>query len=139
MIELDSSITFVNQFAERLRQARNLRNLSQAKLAAACGLSQSAIANYENNIRKTPKHIFPLADALNVNPVWLGTGTGPMEPLPMSAESAYEVSDRSLPPRHGLWPFSTVSSEQYWSLPPGERNLIENTVASLIQSLQGKT
>src|SRR3546814_5090770 len=83
--------------------------------------------------------IFPLADALDVNPVWLGTGTGPMEPLPMSAESAYEVSDRSLPPRHGLWPFSTVSSEQYWSLPPGERNLIENTVASLIQSLQGKT
>ena len=106
----------------------------------ASGLSQSAIANYENNIRKTSKHIFPLAEALHVNPVWLGTGSGLMEPPPVSAsgQPAYLVSDRGSPMQRSLWPFARVPAEQYWALTPDERNLIENTVASMVESLKKK-
>ncbi len=81
VIELNRSITNVNIFAERLRRTRTLRGLSQAALASACGVSQSAIANYENGSRKIAKNIFLLAEILNVNPIWLSQGTGPMEPL----------------------------------------------------------
>ncbi len=115
--------------------------MSQAALAAACGLSQGAIANYENKNRRTAKEIFRIAETLGVNPVWLAMGTGPMEAAPSSpgSQATYQVSDHGSSQGRGLWPFSSVSSEQYWSLPPGERSLIENTVASLIQSLQDKS
>ncbi|MFC3866660.1 helix-turn-helix domain-containing protein [Alcaligenes aquatilis] len=42
----------MKHFSERLRHARQYRGLSQADLARLCGLTQSAISNYENGTRR---------------------------------------------------------------------------------------
>jgi transcriptional regulator with XRE-family HTH domain len=138
VIELNRSITFVNLFAERLRHIRALRGMSQSALARACGLSQSAIANYENGSRKSAKDIFKLSEALDVNPVWLALGTGPIEALPHAASAVHRVTDAV--PAHGLapWPFSDTPPEVYWSLTDDERAVVETTLCSLIKSLGKK-
>ncbi|MGB3289931.1 MAG: helix-turn-helix transcriptional regulator [Burkholderiaceae bacterium] len=142
MIELNRSITNVNdQFADRLHRARNLRGLSQAALARACGLSQSAIANYENKTRQTAKGIFRLAEALQVNPAWLAQGIGPMEVADPAdpTHSSYRVADATHAGQQGLWPFKHISPATYWSLPQEDRDIVEATLTSMIQSFQEKS
>ena len=129
-------------FADRLRHARTLRGLSQSKLARACGLSQGAISNYESASRKAAKDIFRLADVLKVNAAWLGTGQGPMEPAPAEPPPvySYRISETGLPPAsQGLWPFPGISSADFWALSPRERQVIEETVLSLLQSFRKKS
>lgn len=141
MIDINCSITIVNLFAERLRRTRVLRKLSQAALAQACGLSQSAIANYENGSRKMAKDIFRLAEALAVSPTWLALGTGPMEPIPkigQQTRSSYLVNESPSLQGLALWPFSDTSPDDYWSLPADARAIVESTMSSLIKSLKNK-
>ncbi len=140
MIEFNRSITFVKQFSDRLRHARQLRGLSQAALARACGLSQGAIANYESKSRRSAKEIFRLAEVLNVNALWLAMGTGPMTTdsattQPKQSTSSLGESDLRENVAHG-WPFRKVAPEEFWRLSGKDRALIEDTVASLIGSLQ---
>ncbi len=139
MIAFNHSITNVNKFADRLRHARQLRGFTQASLARACGLSQSAIANYETKNRETAKDIFKLADALRVNAVWLGQGIGPMEstatltglPEPSNATVA-DVTAAQM----SRWPFTSIAQSRFWSLSEDKRLIIEDTVATLIASLE---
>lgn len=141
VIGLHRSITIVNHFADRLRHARRLRGLSQAELARACGLSQGAIANYESKTRQSAKGIFQLAQALQVSAAWLSMGTGPMETPDeaMASQATYQLSDKALRRKHTeVWPFTSVSADDYWSLPKEERAVIETTLASLIRSLRNK-
>lgn len=131
----------MNHFADRLRRARNLRGMSQSALAKACGLSQGAIANYENKTRQTAKGIFQLAEALQVSPAWLAQGIGPMEAADPAnaAHSTYRLSDAAHAAQHGLWPFKNISPDVYWSLSRKDRNIVEDTLASLIRSFQTKS
>lgn len=129
----------MNTFSERLRFARNLRGLTQAELARAAGISQGAVANYENGTRQSPRTIFPLANALKVSAVWLVKGSGPMDyEAPALAGSRYGLADGNPKPPILDWPFRDISPEIYWSLPEADRNLIENTIAGLIASLLNK-
>src|SRR3546814_13056461 len=113
VISLSYSITFVNEFADRLRHARQLRGLTQAALARACGLSQGAIANYEGKSRRTAKEIFKLADALRVSPVWLSRGFGLMEPNAPPAIAAADASVKATGQPHATAsrPFPSISPE----------------------------
>lgn len=121
-------------FAERLRYARNLRSLTQAGLAAACGLSQGAIANYEGGSRAAPKDIFGLASALQVNALWLRHGKGEMELVSAGPARIAEPTPAGHTPS---WPFERLAPDTYWALSPHDRRLIENTVLTLIASLPG--
>ena len=112
--------------------------MSQAALARACGLSQSAIANYENGSRKSAKDIFKLAEALDVNPIWLALGSGPLEALPRETSTKHRVTDAVPAHRLARWPFSDTPPEVYWSLPDDERAVVESTLSSLIKSLRKK-
>lgn len=139
MIDINCSITYVNHFAERLRRTRVLRKLSQAALAHACGLSQSAIANYENGNRKMAKDIFRLAEALSVNPTWLALGAGPMELMPAikyPITSPHSVNEFGSLRPIAPWPYSSTSPDEYWALSDDSRAIIEHTLASLITSLR---
>ncbi len=145
VIEVSVSITIVNTFADRLLFARNMRRLTQAELARACGMSQSAIANYENGSRRSPKSIFALADALQVQAQWLAEGKGGMEAPPYNAPHPAGSAKQPPHPAHTLseplpilapWPFPKISPDTYWSLDSNARLLIENTVGSLITSLK---
>ena len=114
--------------------------MSQAALAQACGLSQGAIANYESKHRKSAKHIFLLAQALNVSAAWLAMGEGAMELPPSDALtlSTYRLAQPGGPPPQNLWPFTRLSPETYWALSADEREVVESTLVSLVQSLQNK-
>lgn len=130
----------MTSFAERLRKTRILRNLSQAALAKACGLSQSAIANYENGSRKGAKDYFSLAQALAVNPTWLATGSGPMEPLPETSptQPLYLLGESTSPQSQTPWPLPGIPPDEFWALSDEDRAIIVTTIASLMKSLQKK-
>lgn len=114
-------------FGERLRQTRIRRGLSQAQLARACGLSQSAIASYENGSRLSPKKLLNLAQALEVDIYWLSRGDSPAEtPEPLSLSP----QEPALP-----WPFPSIDPHLFWSLRPKDRQTVESTVSALIDNL----
>lgn len=139
VIELNRSITNVNQFADRLRHARKMRRLSQAALAAKCGLSQSAIANYETKNRQSAKDFFGLANALDVNALWLAHGIGPMEAVSLPAPiPAYMLAESSPVQKLAPWPLPDISPDMYWTLPENERKFIQSTMTNLIMSLHQK-
>src|SRR5690606_25459040 len=103
-----------------------------------CGLSQSAIANYETKTRQSAKNIFVIAHALRVNAAWLAQGIGDMELAPPhSGESAsYRLTDAVLSQRADVWPFRTIPSQEFWELSLEQRKIVEQTLASLIRSFQ---
>lgn len=140
MIKERRSITNVNHFADRLRYTRNLRGLSQSALARACGLSQSAIANYETKTRQSSKDIFAIAEALRVNALWLAQGVGDMEADTHNTTEAntYRLTDAAAPHGGSIWPFHTVRPEEFWALSRDQRMVVEETLASLIRSFQDK-
>ena len=126
----------MNSFAERLRFARKLRGLNQSELAAACKLSQSAIANYEAGSRRTTKQIFRIADVLNVSAAWLAEGVEPMEfTAPSLTGNVYRLAEQAAQHPTAAWPFKNIAPEVYWSLSEDDRNVMENTMAALIASL----
>ncbi len=61
-----------NLFPQRLRAARELRNLNQGQLAHQSGLQSSAISHFETGTRKPSfDNLKRLADALNVTTDYL--------------------------------------------------------------------
>lgn len=127
-MRIPRSITNVDTFAQRLLYARQLRGLSQSALARASGISQSAITSYENGTRKSTKKIFRLAQTLRVDPVWLGLGTGAMEPSGLSARALQDATV--------TWPFPSIRPESFWDLPPVQRQAIEETVGSMLRAFK---
>ena len=66
--------------AERIKQARQSKNLSQKQLASNIGVSGSAISQYESNsyFHSEPsiKKLIAISKALDVSIEWLATGRG---------------------------------------------------------------
>lgn len=133
--------------SDRLRDARLQRGLSQKKLAKASGVSQSAIANYEGNTRKSPKKIFQLAQALKVNARWLATGEGSANDTdyPHSLDASLIISGESgtgavVGQRRAdaSWPFQRLSAERIRALTDEEREVIEQTLISLVTSFESR-
>lgn len=137
MIELSISITYVKTFSERLRFTRELRGLTQAQLARACKLSQSAIANYEAGTRNLPRDIFRLAEILQVNAQWLYEGSGPISHEAQATSQAnYPLQEAGAGQALAIWPFRDVSPQAYWALPQKDQDLIESTVVTLMANLR---
>ncbi|MCK9250327.1 MAG: helix-turn-helix domain-containing protein [Solirubrobacteraceae bacterium] len=83
------------EIGERLARARALRGWSQAALAEATGIDQSAIALYETGRRTArPGRVHELATALDVSASWLATGEG--EPRPPASRSDLERIEAKL-------------------------------------------
>lgn len=66
----------------RLLQARKKAGMTQKELADASGTSQTGIQSAEKRGATSIRKPTQIAKALNVNPVWLIEGTGPMHPEP---------------------------------------------------------
>jgi transcriptional regulator with XRE-family HTH domain len=64
----------VRTIAERLKHAREALKLSQGEVAAAAGVSQGTIGNIESGLRKNPRELLAIAEAVKVTPQWLKTG-----------------------------------------------------------------
>ncbi len=128
----------MEHFSDRLRYARTVRQLSQAELGRAAGLSQGAISSYETGTRKNTTGLIQLAQALQVNPAWLITGTGTMEfdADPVTDHgAATRLQDVQRVPVSVTWPFTTIKPSEYWALPEAKRRVIEHTVAALIAAM----
>ena len=133
MVGVASTICGVKNFSERLRHARQQRGLSQAGLARLCGLSQSAISNYENGTRRDAREILDLAKALSVSAQWLRNGVGMMEPR---AGGVLVMHEPDGGPPIVTWPFSRFSVDEIVALPVAERELLERTVRHLLDGMK---
>jgi len=60
--------------ANRIKNARTRADMSQRALAKRSGLSQQLISKLENGLVESTTEVFKLAEALNVNAIWLATG-----------------------------------------------------------------
>jgi transcriptional regulator with XRE-family HTH domain len=127
----------VNTFAKRLKDTRKERKLSQAKLARLCGLSQSAIANYEGQTRSNPKDVFRIAEALGVSADWLARGTLPKEPMNYVFMDPNRLDTVEPKAADGIyaWPFGSVSPAEVWAIDPENRRILEDTMRAMLNRM----
>lgn len=101
-------------------------------MARLCGLTQSAISNYENGTRRDAREILELSRALNVSAVWLRKGVGQMEFL----DDRYTLSE----PQEGApivsWPFRLFSVDEVVALADSERDLLDRTLRHLLDGMK---
>lgn len=101
-------------------------------MARLCGLTQSAISNYENGTRRDAREILELSRALNVSAVWLRKGVGKMEFL----DDRYTLSE----PQEGApivsWPFRLFSVDEVVALADSERELLDRTLRHLLDGMK---
>lgn len=135
VIDQNCSITFVKTFADRLREAREQKQLSQGELAKACGVAQGTIGNYEAQVRKDPQAVVLLrmARVLDVSADWLMEGIPPRHPA--YASTTPRLGEDAVAGASPHWPFSRVAPHDYWSLSHRERDLVESAVVSLMDTL----
>lgn len=67
----------VRTIGDRIKAAREHLGISQAELAQAAGVSTGTVGNAEANIRKQPRQLNALAEALKVPVRWLEHGGTP--------------------------------------------------------------
>ena len=131
VLRFPHSITNVNTFGDRLRQARKLRGYTQAELARACGISQGAIGNYETDSRRNAKDIFKLAEVLEVEAAWLAMGTGPMR-----SKTAAAVAEGQPAEETTVWPFPDIDPERVWALTSDQRDMLSNALAIMLKAME---
>lgn len=76
--------------ADRIRDARRERKLSQSELGRRVGVTRGAVWAWESGQTKglTPDNLVSTADALGVEVRWLATGEGPKEVRSLSDDEA---------------------------------------------------
>lgn len=75
--------------AERLKEARNARGLTQKALGELIGISQAAIQKIETGKAVQTTKLVDIARALKVRPEWLGSGLGAMTDDTIPPESEW--------------------------------------------------
>lgn len=83
--------------AQRLRDARKMRGLTQVQLANASGIKQSDISKIERGETLRPTGVIALAQVLNVSPHWLDTGDGAMETSNTTPNIKFSMGDDQAP------------------------------------------
>lgn len=81
---------------DRLKELRQRLKLSQEQLSKRCGIAFSSISRWESGVTPTIKlsSIKKIADACNVNPLWLLGYDVPFEKrTPREEELEREISD----------------------------------------------
>ena len=74
------TVADMRTLGERLKEAREEKQLSQSGLAKLAGVTQSTIGNLESGTRQNPRALLAIATALGVNAEWLSTGRGSKHP-----------------------------------------------------------
>jgi transcriptional regulator with XRE-family HTH domain len=80
----------------RLKQAREAKGWSQARLASASGLAQSTVGNIEAGTRQARGSLPELAKALDVSYEWLANGIGEMNATQAAPQQSATYSTEAL-------------------------------------------
>jgi transcriptional regulator with XRE-family HTH domain len=125
----------MQDLAARMKHAiAQKRGGSQSELARACGLQQPSVTAWFTGRTKTLKgtSLLKAAKYLEVIPLWLGSGIGPMRELDMQG-NVVQVEDRagSFAPS---WPFRSISPAEWDVLPMHLRSMVEGYARGLISS-----
>lgn len=130
----------IQSLAERLKKAFRPEVHTQAELARAAKVKQPSVSDWFSGETKTLK-AEPLVRAaiyLNVNPLWLATGEGPMQPTGQVYQVvvAEPTAPYSPPARHTpAWPLPSISPEDYWHhLPDSLKAQINNYAATVMET-----
>jgi transcriptional regulator with XRE-family HTH domain len=67
-------------YKDRLRSARKHKGFSQNQLAEKSGVGQGSISKIERGDQKASAYDIELAEALDINPLWLRTGKEAYKP-----------------------------------------------------------
>ncbi|MPW54137.1 XRE family transcriptional regulator [Moraxella catarrhalis] len=78
---------------DRLKVARENKNLSQQEVAERAGMSQPTYYKIESGKTKRTTYLNDLARVLGVNPNWLATGEGSIHPLQSNISPNFESVD----------------------------------------------
>lgn len=109
-----------------------MKHMTQAELARAAGVSQSAIASYESQQRLSSRATFKLAAILKVDPGWLHTGKGEMIAAPLPhAVSPVHMNVMREPEMH-LWPLRSITPAQYDALTSDHKRVFESTAQAFV-------
>jgi SOS-response transcriptional repressor LexA len=76
---------------DRVRRARKHAKLTQEKLGKAVGLKQATISDLEKGDSRSSAYLAQIAHACGVDPYWLATGKGTMEPGTQDEGASYLV------------------------------------------------
>lgn len=127
--------------ADRLKEARLAKNLTQEDLARAAGVTQSTIGNIEAGTRKNPRELLAIASALDVDPTWLKTGKAiTLSSSHSSIVAAFKAPEGNTQDTH--WPIRSISAADYAQLPRATQEQIEafiSTVAGLPPPIDWRT
>lgn len=90
MINIFNKLVYM-RYGQRLKFARNTRELTQTQLSEQSGVSQSLISQLENSETATgSEYTNRLASALNISATWLADEKGSMELL------VYQTADAKI-------------------------------------------
>lgn len=107
----------MDTIATRLAAVRLEAGLSQVDLAKLAGVSAGAIGNIEAGTRQgTARIVQALAAALQVNPAWLVSGTGPKKAA-------------------APWPFSQIDRQRIESLSKSQIAAVEGAILLTLAQL----
>lgn len=67
----------MSEFGDRLKKAREEKDINQSELAKIVGCKASNISQLESGALKSSSYVVHLAKALDVSPFWLVFGTPP--------------------------------------------------------------
>ena len=82
---------------ERVRRARKHAKLTQAQLGKAVGLKQATISDLEKGDSRSSAYLVQIAKACRVDPHWLATGAGSMEPCARDGGARYAIDSNVAP------------------------------------------
>lgn len=105
----------MNTLAKRLKHAREIAGVSQATLAKQIGSGQSTIGSIENGRNQGSGKLLQIARVLNVNPEWLETGRGPMQPQAEVTIDALNANTSPGPEVRGHVPLISSVQAGEWS------------------------
>jgi len=133
-------------FANRVKQFRQHKGLSQQAFAEQCGLTQGNIAHMENGTEPKQSNVSKLTAGFpDLNPDWLLNGNGPMlrdgrtltavpaDQLPPQVPSKHEVAEPSQP----YWRVASDSEEL--KQVKSERDNLREQVSRLLNLLESAT
>ena len=104
---------------ERLKRLRLEKKLSQKRLAALCGTTQSLLSMMENDERGYGLSIVLIAKVLGTTPDYLQN------------KKIYKVSEPE-----SEWPFASFSRTQFLKLDPALREEVEDRLLGAITRLE---